>query len=293
MNVLGISGSLRKASLNSMLLRATARLAPPTMHMHVFPSLDGIPLFNPDIESSDPAPVRELREAINKADALIIASPEYAHGITGVLKNALDWMVGTEAFVYKPVAIFNASPRSLHADSALREVLGVMSANIVEVASIAIQIRGSGLDEQTLVRDVDRATVIRRALENLGMALAPPSATAPLQGEFNIEVVDRIAIVRVRGEPTKQLIENCQARVLEVTRENAIMAVLYDATAMQAPAIDVPWTQRTLDEQAQLQLRRAIVVPDAKLAFLARLAFGEDDRVFYNDISAAIRWLKS
>lgn len=293
MNVLGISGSLRKASLNSMLLRAAAHLAPPTMNLRVYPSLDGIPLFNPDIESTDPAPVRKLREAICESDALIIASPEYAHGITGVLKNALDWMVGTEAFVYKPIAIFNASPRSLHADSALREVLGVMSASVIETASISIQIRGSGLDERGIVLDAEKSAAIRQALEQLSIAISPRATAVVSEGEFDVEVADRIATVRFRGEPTKELIEACQARVLELVQRNVITAVLYDARSMQAPSIDVPWTQRTLDEQAHPQLKRAIVVPDAKLAFLARVAFGEDDRVFYNDVSAAIRWLKS
>jgi NAD(P)H-dependent FMN reductase len=162
--VLGISGSLRAASLNSMLLRATARLAPTAMQIDVYPSLADIPLFNPDIEATDPEPVRKLRRAIRDADALIIASPEYAHGITGVMKNALDWMVGTDAFVYKPVAIFNASPSSVHADAALREVLTVMSAHIIDEASIAIQIRGSRLDECGIANDAERASTIGRAL---------------------------------------------------------------------------------------------------------------------------------
>jgi chromate reductase, NAD(P)H dehydrogenase (quinone) len=172
MKVLAISGSLRAASLNSMLLRATARLAPDSIDIRVYASLDGIPLFNPDIEASDPEPVRKLREEICASDALIIASPEYAHGITGVLKNALDWMVGTEAFVYKPVAIFNASPRSVHADAALREVLGVMSATLIDSASIAIQIRGSRLDENGIVHDAAMASAIRGALDRLTQAVA-------------------------------------------------------------------------------------------------------------------------
>jgi NAD(P)H-dependent FMN reductase len=137
------------------------------MNIRVYPSLGNIPLFNPDVEASDPQPVRDLREAILASDALIIASPEYAHGITGVLKNALDWMVGTEAFVYKPIAIFNASPRSVHADAALREVLTVMSATLIQDACIAIQMRGSQLDESGIANDDERAPVIRRALAAL------------------------------------------------------------------------------------------------------------------------------
>jgi len=90
MNILAISGSLRAGSINSTLLRATARLAPPDMRIELFADLGDLPLFNPDIEASDPAPVAALRARIIAADAVLIASPEYAHGITGVLKNALD-----------------------------------------------------------------------------------------------------------------------------------------------------------------------------------------------------------
>jgi hypothetical protein len=114
-----------------------------------------------------------------------------------------------------------------------------------------------------------------------------------MHGEFTIEVADNIAIVCVRGEPTKELIAACQARVLAIAQQGVVTAVLYDARAMQPPTIDVPWTQRTLDEQERPELRRAIVVPNAKLAFLARLAFGEDDRVFYDDFAAAEKWLRS
>jgi len=69
---------------------------------------------------------------------LLIASPEYAHGVTGVLKNALDWLVASERFFGKPVAVLNASPRAHHADASLREILRTMSANIVEAASVSV-----------------------------------------------------------------------------------------------------------------------------------------------------------
>jgi NAD(P)H-dependent FMN reductase len=111
MRVLAISGSLRAASLNSALLRATARIAPPDFEVRVFDGIGALPLFNPDLENSDPAPVAKLREQL-LADAVLIASPEYAHGVTAIIKNALDWMVGNESFVNKPVALFNASPRA-------------------------------------------------------------------------------------------------------------------------------------------------------------------------------------
>ena len=118
-NVLALCGSLRAASMNAALLRATARLAPDGLTVAIFPGLAELPLFNPDLEADMPASARRLQAAIAACDALLIASPEYAHGVTAVIKNALDWLVSFPPFVDKPVAIFNASPRSVHADAAL------------------------------------------------------------------------------------------------------------------------------------------------------------------------------
>lgn len=105
MKILAISGSLRAASLNSALLRAIARLAPPDISVQLFADLGDLPLFNPDIEATDPPVVARFRAQLLAADAVLIASPEYAHGITGAMKNALDWMVGSQVFVNKPVAL--------------------------------------------------------------------------------------------------------------------------------------------------------------------------------------------
>ena len=172
MNFLAISGSLRAASLNSALLRATARLAPPGISVQIFQGLGDFPLFNPDIEDTDPLPVATLRSQIIAADALIIASPEYAHGITGVLKNALDWLVGSEAFVNKPVALFNASPLSVHAHASLREVVTVMSARVVDESSIVLPVRGSRLDEHGIYDEPNMSAAIHEALLALSRSVA-------------------------------------------------------------------------------------------------------------------------
>lgn len=164
MKILAISGSLRAASLNSALLRAVARLAPAGISVVLYRGLGDLPLFNPDIEASDPAPVASLRGQILSADALLIASPEYAHGVAGAMKNALDWMVGCEVFVHKPVALLNASPRAMHAQAALRETLTVMSARIIEDASITVPIIGSNLGEEGIVTHPDISASLRAAL---------------------------------------------------------------------------------------------------------------------------------
>jgi hypothetical protein len=114
-----------------------------------------------------------------------------------------------------------------------------------------------------------------------------------MNGALWVEISGDIIIARLRGEPTVELLQECQAQVVQLAREAGRARVLYDVLEMHPPHVDVPWSQRELDEKlGELQLRRAIVVPTAKLAYLARLAFGDGDyRVFYNDIAAAVKWL--
>jgi len=167
MKLLALSGSLRAASINSALLRAAARLAPSGIEVEVFGAMGELSLFNPDRESDPPLPVVRLRRAVDAADALLIASPEYAHGVSGVMKNALDWLVSFAPFAGKPVAVINASPRAAHADTALKETLRTMSAVLVDEACVAIPLLGAGLDEQGMVDAEAVAAPIQRALEAL------------------------------------------------------------------------------------------------------------------------------
>ena len=108
-----------------------------------------------------------------------------------------------------------------------------------------------------------------------------------------VELVGDLIIARVRGEPTIELLRECQEQVVFLARDSGRRRVLYDALEMLPPPVTVPWSQRDLDEKLDgLQLRRAIVVPNSKLAYLARLAFGEGDyRVFYNDMIQAVEWV--
>ncbi|MEO8061808.1 MAG: NADPH-dependent FMN reductase [Pseudomonadota bacterium] len=173
MSILAFCGSLRRVSMNAVLLRATVRLAPAALSVEIFPGLAALPLFNPDLEAELPPAVCQMHAAVAECDALLIASPEYAHGVTGVLKNALDWLVSFEGFIDKRVAIFNASPRSVHADASLREILATMSANIVAGACLALPLRGLNLTEQQMF-DSQHAAAIRQAL----LTLAPQEARA-------------------------------------------------------------------------------------------------------------------
>jgi NAD(P)H-dependent FMN reductase len=172
MKILALSGSLRSNSINSALLRAAARLAPPEVTVTLFNGLGELPLFNPDREAEPPDAVARFRSHVADADALLIASPEYAHGITGTIKNALDWLVSFPPFAYKPVAVLNASPRAQYADAALREVLRTMAAVIVESASITIPLLGTKLDEDGMVSSLSVAGPIHEALSALSEAVA-------------------------------------------------------------------------------------------------------------------------
>lgn len=170
MKILAISGSLRAASHNTALLRAVARLAPTEICVELYRDLGKLPLFNPDLESDDPPAIATLRKKLIAADAVLIASPEYAHGVSGVLKNALDWMVSCEAFVYKPVALLNTSKRAVHAQASLKETLTVMSARVIEESSIALPILGNGLDVAAIVADPDISMALCEALRALQAA---------------------------------------------------------------------------------------------------------------------------
>ncbi|AIO65043.1 NADPH-dependent FMN reductase [Burkholderia oklahomensis] len=177
-DILAISGSLRAASINTAVLQAAAALAPAGMRVCLFRRLGEFPLFNPDFDDPMPEPVQAFRDRLNAADGVLIASPEYAHGVTGVMKNALDWVVGCEAMVCKPVAVLNASPRATHADAALKETLAVMSASIVADASVALPILGAKLDAEGIASHPEFASVLSAALRALRRDIGIRDASA-------------------------------------------------------------------------------------------------------------------
>ena len=138
MRVLGISGSLRRDSHNTELLRAAASLLPSGVELEMFDGLAEIPPFNEDLERSAPQPVHRLRAEIGAAHAILIATPEYNHSIPGHLKNALDWVSrphSTNTLRDKPVAVMGASTGMFGAVSAqaeLRKVLSAIGARVVD-----------------------------------------------------------------------------------------------------------------------------------------------------------------
>jgi NAD(P)H-dependent FMN reductase len=165
LQILALSGSQRANSWSSALLRATKALSPQSVNIQVYEGHKTWPLFNPDLETNPPGAVLDLRHLITRADAILIASPEYAHGVTGTIKNTLDWLVSHPGFAYKPVAVFNPSYQSHHADEALKETLRTMAADLIPSACIRIPVIGSGIDQSAIEQKPAFRTAITAALD--------------------------------------------------------------------------------------------------------------------------------
>jgi NAD(P)H-dependent FMN reductase len=165
--VLALCGSQRAASWSGALLRAARQLAPTGMEVEIFEDHKRLPLFNPDLEGAPPAEALSLRAAVTAADAILIASPEYAHGVTGTIKNTLDWLVSHEPFAFKPVALFNPAYQSYHADEALKETLRMMSADLVAGACVRIPVIGSGVALDAIASAPQFAQPIGAALREI------------------------------------------------------------------------------------------------------------------------------
>ncbi|MER8489421.1 NAD(P)H-dependent oxidoreductase [Mesorhizobium australicum] len=143
LNLIAISGSLRAASTNSALVAALALNTPAGCRVTVYDGLGRLPIFNPDDEGErTPRDVSDLIEAITRADGVIVSCPEYAHGVPGGLKNALDWLVSRDAAVGKPAMLAHASPRSLYARAALAEIMRTMSFALCDEAMLEVSLLG-------------------------------------------------------------------------------------------------------------------------------------------------------
>ncbi|WP_316232921.1 NADPH-dependent FMN reductase [Bradyrhizobium sp. SZCCHNPS2010] len=179
MRILAISGSLRAASSNTAVLRAAARLAPRGVDIVLFDGIARLPFFNPDLDGDLlPAPVAAFRTEIGEADGIVISSPEYARGVAGVLKNALDWLVGSFEFPDKPVALINTSPRAIHALAALTLTLETMSARLVKDASITLPLLGTANDAASILADNALADPLREAIARFAAAISRYQADA-------------------------------------------------------------------------------------------------------------------
>lgn len=142
--VLGISGSLRTQSSNTRLLSSIGGMMPVGIEFRMYHGLATLPHFSPDLDGDEvqvDMAVREWREELRAADACVICTPEYARGVPGSLKNALDWVVSSGEFMNMPTAVLSASPHPDGGSTALQSLiltLKMMSAVIPEEAAMAV-----------------------------------------------------------------------------------------------------------------------------------------------------------
>jgi len=179
MKVLGISGSLRRDSYNTKLLRAAEELLPPFVELEVWDELKAVPPFDEDDElGPEPAAVASLRRAVAGADAILFATPEYNGSVPGQLKNAIDWLsrpVATSVLRGKPVLVVGASSGAFGAvwsQAELRKVLATAGARVVD-GEVAVGHAPTKFDElDTLVAEELRDE-LRESLEVLADEVAP------------------------------------------------------------------------------------------------------------------------
>jgi chromate reductase, NAD(P)H dehydrogenase (quinone) len=151
---LAISGSTRVNSSNSVLINAIAFLFAEEVEIILSPSIDTLPHFNTDYkEDNTPAAVTQFRKAIDSADAVLICTPEYAHGIPGSLKNAIDWTVGTNQFSNKLTCLITASTDGQYAHKALLETLRVLEAKHLDELQMAVSFIQSKVDKEEGIID--------------------------------------------------------------------------------------------------------------------------------------------
>jgi chromate reductase len=171
MRFLAVSGSLRRGSVNTALLRAATLVAPAGINVVLYDGIGHLPHFDPDCGDNLPPPVVALRALMCDADGLLIASPEYAHGVPGAFKNALDWVVSCAELGAKPVALLNASGRAVHAQAALAEVITTMNLVIIPAASLTIAVPGKQFDAGMIAAHPVMSVQLKQALSALAGAV--------------------------------------------------------------------------------------------------------------------------
>ena len=174
MRVLGISGSLRRDSYNTQLLRAAEELLPPGVELQIVPPelLKAVPPYDADDDPTDDRAVAGLRELLADADAVLVSTPEYNSSLPGQLKNALDWVsrpIATNPLRNKPVTVLGASTGmfgAVWAQQEARKVLGALGARVVGEA-VPFPRAQEGFDEAGAIADADVEAAVASALDDL------------------------------------------------------------------------------------------------------------------------------
>lgn len=163
--IFAISGSTRAKSTNLNLLRAIADLYKDEIEVHIFEGLALLPQFNPDEEADDA--VKKFRQQVKEADGVLICTPEYAHGVPGALKNAIDWAVSSNEFSHKPTALITASTDGSFAHTALIEVLKTIEAKNIEQLQLLIQFSKTKVSSENIITDEKTLVAVKKLIDDL------------------------------------------------------------------------------------------------------------------------------
>ncbi len=177
MRILAISGSLRRDSHNTALLRAAADLLPPGVELVIYDGLRDIPPYDDDENHAPPEPVQRLREAIEDADGVLVSTPEYNHSIPGQLKNALDWMsrpLISSPLRNKPAAVVGASTGmfgAVWAQAEARKVLGAIGARVLD-CELPVPSADEQFHPDGRLSDEEIERALAQVVEDLAAAIA-------------------------------------------------------------------------------------------------------------------------
>jgi chromate reductase len=170
--ILAFAGSLRKGSYNKGLLRAASEELPEGAKLEIF-DLEGIPPFNQDLEGNMPGRVKEFKAKVKAADAILIATPEYNYSVSGVLKNAIDWVsrpYGDNSFEGKPVAVMSASVGMLggaRAQYHLRQMFVFLNMHPVNRPEVMLPFATDKFDDKGVLTDKTARALIKDLVGNL------------------------------------------------------------------------------------------------------------------------------
>ncbi len=182
--IIAISGSTRKNSSNLNLIKAIADLTSETFTISVFEGLSDIPHFNPDLDNENPPEqVISFRRQLREADGIIICTPEYAIGVPGTLKNAIDWTVSSMEFSKKPLALITASLSGEKAHASLLGTLLIIEARMTTDTQLLIQFIKTKVDGNGKITDNETLNSINkltRSLREIIMDVATKLLSAPI-----------------------------------------------------------------------------------------------------------------
>ena len=165
--IFAIPGSTRLHSTNHNLINAIATIFADKIEVIIFEGLAALPAFNPDDTDKIIPGVMQFRQLIRNADAVIICTPEYAHGVPGSLKNAIDWTVSSNEFSHKPTALITASTDGRSGHAALLETLRTIEAENIDELQLLIPFAKTKINGDNIIKDAATHTAIQKLVISL------------------------------------------------------------------------------------------------------------------------------